>query len=102
MTGKRIIHSPRGPELSCKGWHQEAALRMLMNNLDPDVAEAPDRLVVYGGGGGGGGGGAGYRRGGGGVGGAGGGEKMVVPAREHVWRFKTHEGGARAVIGQFD
>src|SRR5438045_1399916 len=49
MTGKRIIHAPRGPELGCKGWHQEAAMRMLMNNLDPDVAEAPDRLVVYGG-----------------------------------------------------
>ena len=43
------IRAPRGPELSCKGWHQEAALRMLMNNLDPEVAEAPDRLVVYGG-----------------------------------------------------
>lgn len=45
----RTIRAPRGTELSCKGWHQEAALRMLMNNLDPDVAEAPDRLVVYGG-----------------------------------------------------
>ena len=49
MTDKRIIHAPRGRELRCKGWHQEAALRMLMNNLDPEVAEAPDRLVVYGG-----------------------------------------------------
>src|SRR5438874_2028671 len=49
MSGKRIIHAPRGSQISCKGWHQEAALRMLMNNLDPDVAEAPDRLVVYGG-----------------------------------------------------
>src|SRR5216117_4294356 len=49
MSGKRLIHAPRGPERSCKGWHQEAAMRMLMNNLDPDVAEAPDRLVVYGG-----------------------------------------------------
>jgi len=44
-----VIRAPRGPQLSCKGWPQEAALRMLMNNLDPDVAEAPDRLVVYGG-----------------------------------------------------
>src|ERR1051326_6672475 len=43
------ITAPRGTTLRCKGWHQEAALRMLMNNLDPDVAEAPDRLVVYGG-----------------------------------------------------
>jgi urocanate hydratase len=49
MSGKRIIHAPRGVERTCKGWHQEAAMRMLMNNLDPDVAEAPDRLVVYGG-----------------------------------------------------
>jgi urocanate hydratase len=49
MTQKRIIHAPRGNERSCRGWHQEAAMRMLMNNLDPNVAEAPDRLVVYGG-----------------------------------------------------
>ena len=40
---------PAGPERTCKGWIQEAALRMLMNNLDPEVAEDPDRLVVYGG-----------------------------------------------------
>ncbi|GMV07425.1 MAG: urocanate hydratase [Gemmatimonadota bacterium] len=43
------VRAPRGPDLSCKGWQQEAALRMLMNNLDPEVAEDPDRLVVYGG-----------------------------------------------------
>ena len=43
------IRAPHGSELSCKGWQQEAALRMLMNNLDPDVAENPDELVVYGG-----------------------------------------------------
>lgn len=43
------IRAPRGRELSCKGWHQEAALRMLMNNLDPDVAEKPEELIVYGG-----------------------------------------------------
>src|SRR5436305_10620827 len=49
MSGKRLIRAARGPERSCKGWHQEAALRMLMNNLDPDVAEAPDRQIVYGG-----------------------------------------------------
>src|SRR5437867_120206 len=46
---QRIIRAPRGPDLVCKGWGQEAALRMLMNNLDPEVAEDPDRLVVYGG-----------------------------------------------------
>ncbi|WP_457652899.1 urocanate hydratase [Rhodocaloribacter sp.] len=45
------IRAPRGTTLQCRGWHQEAALRMLMNNLDPDVAEKPDELIVYGGGG---------------------------------------------------
>ncbi|RIK69315.1 MAG: urocanate hydratase [Planctomycetota bacterium] len=49
IRGPRVVHAPRGPEISCKGWHQEAALRMLHNNLDPDVAEDPDRLIVYGG-----------------------------------------------------
>src|SRR5438105_12216453 len=55
MNGKqsaspaRTLRAPRGSELTCKGWHQEAAMRMLMNNLDPDVAENPDQLVVYGG-----------------------------------------------------
>ena len=55
MSGKesaspaRTIRAPRGRGLSCKGWHQEAAMRMLMNNLDPDVAENPDQLIVYGG-----------------------------------------------------
>jgi urocanate hydratase len=49
MSGKRVIRAPHGAEMSCKGWHQEAALRMLMNNLDPDVAEDPDHLIVYGG-----------------------------------------------------
>ena len=43
------VRAPRGSELSCKGWPQEAALRMLMNNLDPEVAERPQDLVVYGG-----------------------------------------------------
>jgi urocanate hydratase len=47
--GPRTIVAPRGPELSCKGWVQEAALRMLHNNLDPEVAERPEDLVVYGG-----------------------------------------------------
>lgn len=45
----REVRAPRGTQLSCKGWQQEAALRMLMNNLDPEVAERPDDLVVYGG-----------------------------------------------------
>ncbi|MFL6281426.1 MAG: urocanate hydratase [Vicinamibacterales bacterium] len=45
----RQVSAPRGPALSCKGWPQEAAMRMLMNNLDPEVAERPEDLVVYGG-----------------------------------------------------
>src|SRR5512132_3368315 len=45
----RTIRAPRGTAISCQGWQQEAALRMLMNNLDPDVAERPDQLIVYGG-----------------------------------------------------
>lgn len=48
-SGPRTVRAARGGELTCKGWQQEAALRMLMNNLDPDVAEEPDNLVVYGG-----------------------------------------------------
>ncbi len=49
ISGPRTVRAPRGTELSCLGWPQEAALRMLMNNLDPDVAERPEDLVVYGG-----------------------------------------------------
>ena len=45
----RIIHAPRGTNLTCKSWQTEAAMRMLMNNLDPDVAELPEQLIVYGG-----------------------------------------------------
>src|SRR5258706_2508047 len=48
-SGARPVRAPRGAERTCKGWQQEAALRMLMNNLDPEVAERPDDLVVYGG-----------------------------------------------------
>ncbi|MFC4494190.1 urocanate hydratase [Streptomyces ovatisporus] len=49
MSGPRPVRAPRGTELSARGWQQEAALRMLQNNLDPEVAEHPDKLVVYGG-----------------------------------------------------
>ena len=49
QPNSRSIRAPRGTKLNCKGWHQEAALRCLMNNLDPDVAERPDELIVYGG-----------------------------------------------------
>ena len=49
QQGPRVVRAPRGTTLSCKSWQQEAAMRMLMNNLDPEVAERPDDLVVYGG-----------------------------------------------------
>src|SRR5690242_5671340 len=49
MTAARTIRAPHGTTLRCRGWAQEAALRMLMNNLDPDVAERPADLIVYGG-----------------------------------------------------
>ena len=50
FTGKsRVLKSPTGSKLNCKGWVQEAAYRMLHNNLDPDVAERPEDLIVYGG-----------------------------------------------------
>ncbi|HEU5160548.1 MAG TPA: urocanate hydratase [Streptosporangiaceae bacterium] len=49
MSSPRPVRAPRGTQLSAKGWPQEAALRMLMNNLDPEVAEHPDELIVYGG-----------------------------------------------------
>src|SRR6202008_2033191 len=47
--GYQPMRAPRGTQISCKGWQQEAALRMLMNNLDPEVAEKPEDLIVYGG-----------------------------------------------------
>src|SRR6266849_4873490 len=49
LANVRIIKAPHGTKLSCKGWLTEAPLRMLMNNLDPEVAENPDELIVYGG-----------------------------------------------------
>jgi 3-oxoacyl-[acyl-carrier-protein] synthase III len=49
MSSSRTVRAPRGTTYSAKGWVQEAAMRMLMNNLDPDVAERPQELIVYGG-----------------------------------------------------
>ena len=49
LSGPRPVRAPRGQEITCKSWQQEAALRMLMNNLDPEVGERPEELVVYGG-----------------------------------------------------
>ncbi len=47
-VAKRVVRAPRGSQLSTHGWPQEAAFRMIQNNLDPDVAERPDELIVYG------------------------------------------------------
>ena len=47
MSEARTVRAPRGTDISCLGWQQEAALRMLMNNLDPEVAERPEQLIVY-------------------------------------------------------
>src|SRR5688500_15585538 len=49
LAEARTVRAPRGTEISCRGWQQEAVLRMLLNNLDPEVAERPEDLVVYGG-----------------------------------------------------
>ena len=49
MNTLRTIKAPAGTRLNCKGWHQEAAYRMIQNNLDPENAENPDELIVYGG-----------------------------------------------------
>ena len=49
VSRRQVGPAPRGTHLACKGWGQEAALRMLMNNLDPEVAERPEALIVYGG-----------------------------------------------------
>src|SRR5881397_3672354 len=49
MVASRVVRAPRGTALHCLGWPQEAAFRMIQNNLDPDVAEKPDELIVYGG-----------------------------------------------------
>ena len=45
----KTVRAPRGPQRTCKTWQAEAAMRMLMNNLDPEVAEKPDQLIIYGG-----------------------------------------------------
>ena len=49
MSDARIVRAPRGTQLTCKSWLTEAAYRMIQNNLDPQVAERPEDLVVYGG-----------------------------------------------------
>ena len=93
-----MITAPRGTKISCNGWHQEAALRMLMNNLDPAVAERPEELIVYGGGG----------QGGAELGrlprhrrhapAAGDDETLLVQSGKPVGVFRTHEEAPRVLI----
>src|SRR3954466_14270718 len=94
----RTVRAPRGPEISCRGWQQEAALRMLMNNLDPEVAERPEELVVYGGAGEGAGNWGGF----GGIVAPlkrlGNDETLLVQSGKPVAVFKTHEEAPRVLI----
>src|ERR1700740_1331753 len=97
-AGPRPVRAPRGTQLSCKGWPQEAALRMLMNNLDPEVAEHPDQLIVYGGSG------RAARRWAprhprvGAPPSVGGGETRVVQSGKPVGVMRTHEWAPRVLI----
>src|SRR4051812_40271310 len=98
MQGARPVRAPRGTELSCRGWPQEAAFRMLQNNLDPQVAERPDDLVVYGGTG------RAARSWGAfdamlrTLRGLGGDETMLVQSGKPVGVFRTHEWAPRVLI----
>ncbi|MEI6244045.1 MAG: urocanate hydratase [Acidobacteriota bacterium] len=92
------IRAPRGTALSCKGWPQEAALRMLMNNLDPDVAERPDDLVVYGGSGRAARNWASYHAIVASLRSLEGDETLVVQSGKPVGIFRTHPGAPRVII----
>ena len=92
------IRAPRGTTLSCKGWPQEAALRMLMNNLDPDVAERPDDLVVYGGSGRAARNWASYHAIVASLRSLEGDETLVVQSGKPVGIFRTHPGAPRVII----
>src|SRR3954466_14148490 len=92
------ITAPRGSSLSCLGWHQEAALRMLMNNLDPAVAERPEDLVVYGGGGKAARNWEGYDRSGETLRRRANDEPLLVQSGKPVVVFTTHEEAPRVLI----
>ena len=97
-SGTRTIRAPRGTTLSCKGWPQEAALRMLMNNLDPEVAERPEDLVVYGGSGRAARDWAVVRRDRRGAARARDDETLLVQSGKPVARFRTHANAPRVLI----
>src|SRR2546429_8505001 len=96
------VKAPRGTRLSCKGWHQEAAMRMLMNNLDEEVGERPKDLVVYGGKG------RAARRWGGehaiidSLKKLENDEKLLVQSRKPVGIFETHNYSPRGLIAQLN
>ena len=98
MSASRPVRAPRGTTLTCKGWPQEAALRMLMNNLDPEVAERPDDLVVYGGSGRAARDWASFDALVAELTALGGDETLVVQSGRPVARFRTHAGAPRVII----
>jgi urocanate hydratase len=97
-TAARAIRAPRGATLTCKGWAQEAALRMLMNNLDHEVAERPDELVVYGGTGKAARSWEAFDRIVAALKTLGGDETLLVQSGKAVGVFRTHEGAPRVLI----
>ena len=94
----RTVRAPRGAAVTCKGWPQEAAMRMLMNNLDPDVAERPDDLVVYGGTGRAARSWAAFDAIVGTLKTLGGDETLLVQSGKPVAVFRTHPGAPRVLI----
>src|SRR3989337_2242797 len=98
MSKTREIRAARGTQLSCRSWPQEAALRMLMNNLDPDVAERPQDLVVYGGTGRAGGAWGGFAAIVAALRGLADDETLLVQSGKPVAVFRTHEMAPRVLI----
>ena len=97
-SGPRPVRAPRGTTLSCRGWPQEAAMRMLMNNLDPEVAEHPDQLIVYGGSGRAARNWAAYDAIVATLQGLGGDETLLVQSGKPVGVMRTHEWAPRVLI----
>jgi urocanate hydratase len=97
-AGARPVRAPRGTSLSCKGWPQEAAMRMLMNNLDPEVAEHPDQLIVYGGSGRAARSWEAFDHIVASLRGLGGDETLLVQSGKPVGIFRTHEWAPRVLI----
>src|SRR5690348_11138119 len=97
-SGPRPVRAPHGTDITCKGWAQEAALRMLMNNLDPEVAERPDELIVYGGTGKAARSWEAFDRIVASLRALGGDETLLVQSGKPVGIFRTHPGAPRVLI----